>query len=165
MIDYWSVVLFYSVLTLFRVIQRRIKSQTIQFSISVVFVYKRLNVKTVLFQTNHFGISIQFQCQKLSYSKQFSLAKVQTVLFQTVQFGIIQCGSIRPIDGTQSGATTPDERGPGSDDNEGVLLIPQSSSINRTSPSDCFESYPGHLLGGGYSSAEKQSMHSTAPEN
>ena len=37
--------------------------------------------------------------------------------------------------------------GPGSDGNEGVLRIPQSSSITGTSPSDCSVSYPGHSLG------------------
>ena len=42
------------------------------------------------------------------------------------------------------------------DGNEGVLRIPQSSSIAGTSPSDCLVSYPGH-------SAEKHSVHSTAP--
>ena len=39
------------------------------------------------------------------------------------------------------------QRGPGSDGNEGVLHIPQSSSITRTSASDRFVSYPGHSLG------------------
>ena len=63
-----------------------------------------------------------------------------------------------------SGATTPGQSGPGSDGNEGVLRIPQSSSIAGTSPSDCLVSYPGHSLGGGsYPSAEKQSVYSTAP--
>ena len=38
--------------------------------------------------------------------------------------------------------------GPGSDGNEGVLCIPQSSSIAGTSPSDSLVSYPGHSLGG-----------------
>ena len=37
-----------------------IKVQTIQFSISTDFVYKQLNVKTVLFQTVQFSIRIQF---------------------------------------------------------------------------------------------------------
>ena len=32
----------------------------IQFSISIVFVYKQLNVKTVLFQTVQFSMSTQF---------------------------------------------------------------------------------------------------------
>ena len=48
--------------------------QTIQFSISIVFVYTQLNVKTVLFQ------AIQLSWSTVSISK--------TVLFQTVQFSI-----------------------------------------------------------------------------
>ena len=67
------------------------------------------------------------------------------------------------MDRILSGATTPDQSGPGSDGNEGVLRIPQSSSTAGTLPSDCFVSYPGHSLwGGGYPSAEKQSAYSTA---
>ena len=54
--------------------------------------------------------------------------------------------SIRPIDRTLSGATTPDQSGPGSEGNEGVLRIPQSSSITGASASDGLVSYPGHLL-------------------
>ena len=54
-----------------------------------------------------------------------------------------------PIDRTLSGATTPGQSGPGSDGNKGVLCIPQSSSITEASPSNCFVSYPGHLLWGG----------------
>ena len=61
------------------------------------------------------------------------------------------------------GATTPGQSGPGSNGNEGVLCIPQSSSTAGTSPSDCLVSYPGHSLGGSYPSAEKQSVYSTAP--
>ena len=68
------------------------------------------------------------------------------------------------MDRALSGATTPGQSGPGSDGNEGVLRIPQSSSIAGTSPSDCLVSYPGHSFGGGsYPSSEKQSMYSTAP--
>ena len=71
--------------------------------------------------------------------------------------------SIRPIDRTLSGATTLGQSGPGSDDNEGMLYISQSSSITGTSPSDCLVSYPGHQLWGkSYSSAEMQSDYSTA---
>ena len=51
--------------------------------------------------------------------------------------------------GPLSSATTPGQSGPGSDDNEGVLHIPQSSSITGTSPSVCFVLYPGHSLRGG----------------
>ena len=75
-----------------------------------------------------------------------------------------------------------------SNGNEGVLCIPQSSSITGTSPSDCLMSYSrtliefggvlplcrgavsvfynpsrqGASLGGSYPSAEKQSVYSTA---
>ena len=46
------------------------------------------------------------------------------------------------------------QSGPGNDGNEGVLRIPQSSSITGASPSDCLVSYLGHSLeGGSYSSA------------
>ena len=55
--------------------------------------------------------------------------------------------SIWPIDRTLSGATTQGQSGPGSDGNEGMLCIPQSSSIIGTSPSDCLVAYPGHSLG------------------
>ena len=48
-----------------------------------------------------------------------------------------------------SGATTPGQSGPGSDGNEGVIRIPQSSSIAGSSPSNCLVSYPGHFLRGG----------------
>ena len=70
----------------------------------------------------------------------------KTVPFQTIQFSIsTQFNSIQPIDRTLSGATIPDQSVPGSDGNEEVLCIPQSSRITGTSPSDCFVSYPGHL--------------------
>ena len=51
--------------------------------------------------------------------------------------------------GTLAGATIPGQSGSASDGNEGVLRIPQSSSITGTSPSDCLVSYPGNSLGGG----------------
>ena len=63
-----------------------------------------------------------------------------------------------------SGATTPGQSGPGSNGNEGVLRIPQSSSTAGTSPSDCLVSYQDTRWGeGSYPSAEKQSVYSTAP--
>ena len=68
------------------------------------------------------------------------------------------------MDRAPSGATTPGQSGPGNDGNEGVLCIPQSSSIAGTSPSDCLVSDTGHSLGGGpYPSAEVQSVYSIAP--
>ena len=62
-----------------------------------------------------------------------------------------------------SGATTPGQSGPGSDGNEEVLCIPQSSRITVNSLSNCLVSLLGHMLRGcSYPSAEKQSMYSTA---
>ena len=48
---------------------------------------------------------------------------------------------------TLSGATTLGQSGPGSDGNEGVLCIPQSSCITEASPSDCLVLYPGLSYG------------------
>ena len=70
---------------------------------------------------------------------------------------------MRTIDKTLSSATTPSQGGPESDGNEGVLYIPQSSSITGSSPSVCFVLYPGQSLGGAYRSTEKQSVYYTAP--
>ena len=64
---------------------------------------------------------------------------------------------------TLSGATTPGQRRPGSDGNEGILRIPQSSSITEASPSDCLVSYQEHSLRESNPFAEKQSIYSTAP--
>ena len=66
---------------------------------------------------------------------------VKIILFQIVQLRIsTQFSSIWPIDKTLSDATNSGQSGPGSDGNEGVLCIPQSSSITGTSPSDCLVS-------------------------
>ena len=59
-----------------------------------------------------------------------------------------------------SGATTPGQSGPVNDDNEEVFRIPQRSSINGASPSDC--QYQGTYRGS-YPSVEMQSVNSTAP--
>ena len=50
---------------------------------------------------------------------------------------------------TLLGATTPSLSGPGSDGNNGVRHIPQSSNITGASQPDCFVSYQGYSLGGG----------------
>ena len=63
---------------------------------------------------------------------------------------------------TLSGATIPGQSEPWSDGNERVLRSPQSSSIIGTSASDCLVSYLGHSLWGSSSSAEVQSVYSTA---
>ena len=70
--------------------------------------------------------------------------------------------SIWRIDMTLSGATTPDERGPVSDDSEGVLCIHQSSSITLTltirlshiKDPRCGESYPLQQFQPAYSTAQ-----------
>ena len=54
--------------------------------------------------------------------------------------------SIWLIDMTLPGATTWGQSGPGSDGNEGVLLILQSSSITGASLSNDLMSYPEHPL-------------------
>ena len=51
---------------------------------------------------------------------------------------------------------------PGSNGSEEVLHIPQNSRTGAPT-SDGLVSYPGHLLKGSYSSAEMQSVYSTAP--
>ena len=77
------------------------------------------------------------------YFKQFSLAyvrslNVKTILFQPIQFSIsTQLSSIWPIDKTLSVTTTLGQCGPGSDGNEGVLFIPQSSTITGNLLLDC----------------------------
>ena len=71
------------------------------------------------------------------------------VLFLTIQFGVItQFSSIWPIDRTLSSPTTPGPSGLGSDGNEWVLHIPQSSSITEGLPSDGLMSYPERSSGG-----------------
>ena len=53
------------------------------------------------------------------------------------------------MDRTLSGATTLDQSGPGRNGNEGILRIPQSSSITRISSSDCLMSTQDIRWGGG----------------
>ena len=70
--------------------------------------------------------------------------------------------SILLLDKTLSRATPPDQSEPGSDRNDRTLRIPQSSSVTRTTPSDCLVSYLGHSFRESYSSARKQLVFSTA---
>ena len=83
-----------------------------------------------------------------------------------MQFSIsIQFNSIWPTDRTLSGATTSGQSELWSDTNEGILYIPQSSSITGTLPSDCFVSYTGHSMEESYLSAVMQSVYSAALAN
>ena len=70
--------------------------------------------------------------------------------------------SIWPREGSISGATSLGHSGHGSNNNEGMLRIPQHSSITEVSPWDCLVSYPGFSLRGFYPSLEMQSMYSIA---
>ena len=72
--------------------------------------------------------------------------------------------SIWPIDRTLSGTTIPDQSGSGSDSNEEVLYISQSS-ITGALLSDCLMSYSGHSLEESYLSTVMQSVYSTAPDD
>ena len=109
---------------------------------------KLLNAKSI-FQPIQFNISSRFKCQNSS--------------IETIQYCIsTPFNSIRAIDRTILGATTPGQSGPGSDCNERVFHILQISSITGTAPSDCLVSYPGHLRES-YPAAEMQSVYSTAP--
>ena len=79
----------------------------------------------------------------------------KTVLFQTIQFSInTQFSSIWPIDRTLLGATTPGQSEPESYGKEGVLCIPQSSSITGALPSDGLVAYPEHSFRESWPSAE-----------
>ena len=82
--------------------------------------------------------------------------------FKQVSLTKEQFSSIWPIDRALSGATTPEQSGPVSDDNEGVIRISWGSSIIGTSPSDCLVWYRRHSLGGGLTLC-KELVYSIAP--
>ena len=119
---------------------------TIQFSISIVSVSK-----TVPFQIIQFSVSTQFKYKYSLIAKTFLFQTIhfsKTVLIQTIKFSIsTEFTSILPIHRDLSVATIPGHRGPGSNGDEGLLLIPQISNMTGNSPSDCLASYLGHLLG------------------
>ena len=62
------------------------------------------------------------------------------------------------MDRALSGAAILGRSGPGSNDIEGVLRIPQSSNITGISPSDCLVSYLGHSWGRGLTSLQRCSQ-------
>ena len=65
--------------------------------------------------------------------------------------------SIQPLDRTQSGTTTPRPSGPKSNGDEGILRIPQSSSITGTSSIGLFNVISGTLVGGGLTPLQRSS--------
>ena len=69
----------------------------------------------------------------------------------------MQFSSIWPIDRTLSGATTPGQNGPGSDGNEGVLRMHQSTWDYWNLTIRLLVSYPGHKLGGGLTPLKRSS--------
>ena len=76
----------------------------------------------------------------------------------------MQFSSISPINMTLSGVTTPGLSGLGSDGNEGVLHIPQSSRITGTSPSVCLVSYQDTHWGD-LTPLQRCRLYSTTPAN
>ena len=111
---------------------------------------------------------MQFKCKYTVYlSKTFLFQAIQfsqTVQILTIQFSIsMQFYLTHRWDPIRCYHTGQSE--PGSNGNEGVLRISQSSCITGTSPSDCLVSYLGHSLVGSYPSAEVQSVYSPAPAN
>ena len=81
---------------------------------------------------------------------------------QTIQFSIstqFKCQTAL----FDPGATTSGQSELGSDGNEGVLRISQSSSVSGALPSDCLVLCPGYSLGEYYPSAEMQLVYSAAP--
>ena len=122
--------------------------------------------RTFLFQTIRFSQTVLIQTIQLSIIIVFVYThlNVKTVVFQTIQFSISsQFSSIWPIDRTLSGATTPGQSEPGSDGNEGIHRIPQSSSITRTSPSDLF-SVLSRILVLGFSPLQWSSQYILQPQ-
>ena len=95
--------------------------------------------KAVPFQTIQFSINTQFKYKKQKNSRNYGLVLSN------------------PWIGPLSFATTPDQSGPGSDGNEGVL----QHYWNLTIRLFCVVSRI--LDGGSYSSAEVQSVYSTPP--
>ena len=124
-----------------------------QFSLVYVYflVYTQSNLKKVYFKQFRLAQVHRFNVKNSPISNNLSLST--------------QFTSTWSIDRTLPGATTPGQSCPGNDGNEGVLCIPQSSSITETLPSACLVSLAGYSLGRSYSSPEKQSVYSTATAN
>ena len=100
-----------------------------------------------LFNATSIFIHINSSISNNLVQHKYNILISKIVLYRAIQFSIsTQFSSISPIDRTLTGATTPGQSGLGSDGNEEVLCIPQSSSITGASPSDCLVSYLGHSL-------------------
>ena len=81
-----------------------------------------------MIQTIQLSISIVFYLHTVKFQNSSILSNS---LYQKYTFLYLT------INETLSGAATPDQSGPGNDGNEGVLCIPQSSSITGIPQLDC----------------------------
>ena len=79
----------------------------------------------------------------------YSLLSNSFILNNSV-FHKYSVNSIWPIDRALSSDSIPGQSGPGSYDNEGVFLIPQTPNITETSSSYCLVSYQDTYWGGVY---------------
>ena len=90
--------------------------------------------KTVLFKTILFGISTQLNDKTVPFQTiQFSIS-IKVLILKQFYFNFsknAQFSSIWPIDRTLSGATTPDQSGPGSDGNEGYSAFPKAPALQE----------------------------------
>ena len=118
---------------------------------------------TKLYSSEYSNVSLTIQ---LNISHEFTQLNDQTVLFPTIQFSISHLfvftfnvkqfylihrqNPVRCYYSCQSG--------PGSNGNEGVLHIPQSSCITGASLLDCLVSYPEYLLEWGLTSQQRWSQ-------
>ena len=128
-------------------------------SIKQSFVYIPLNDQRVPFQTIQFRINTIFCLHTVKYENN----SISNNSVEHKYKVYMSNSSIWHIDRPLSGATAPGQSGPESNGREGVLHIPQSSSITEASPSDSWVSYLGHSLGECYPSAEMQSVYTAAP--
>ena len=101
--------------------------------------------KAVLFQIIQWSRSTQFKCKYGLIVRNISISSY-SVYSNNSGLHKYAVSSILPIDRALSGANTPGQSGPGSNGNEGVLRIPQSSSTAGTSTSDCLVSYQNTRL-------------------
>ena len=123
--------------------------------------------KTFLFQAIQFSQTVLIKTVQFCKSTVFvyTLLSVKTVLLQTIQFSIVmQFSSIYPKDRAPPDATTLGQNGLGCDCDEGVLHIPQISSITGTLPSNCLVSYTGHSLGRGLTTLQRCSRYILRPQ-
>ena len=103
----------------------------------------------------------QSSCSKycyVSFTIQLNISHISTrlngptVLFQTIRFSEVEMSnsSIWSLENTLSGAYTPGQSGPASNDNKELHISPSSRA--RASPSDSFVLSVEHSQGGGLTS-------------